>query len=306
MQHTTRDGRALHVHVDGPADAPLTVVLAHCWTSDLTSWGYQALDVRGALGDQVRVLRYDHRGHGRSDRIPEPEATVEHLAADLEELLETHAPAGNLVLGGHSIGGMTVLGLAERAPALFGADGRVKGVALVSTSGGGLDTVSLGLPAVTGDALRAQLPRVLATRARMLSRRQRRRHPLTETMIARRVLLGPGARRVDVRLAVNGMINTPAESMCGFYRDLMRHDRLDALTALDGVPVHVLVGSRDLLTPPEHAARLAEAVPGAQLTVAQGAGHYLPLERDFLVSEALVDLARRALSPVEHPTRAPV
>lgn len=305
MQHTTRDGRALHVHLDGPDDAPLTVVLAHCWTSDLTSWGHQTLDVRGALGDQVRVLRYDHRGHGRSDRVPEPEATVEHLAADLEELIEVHAPTGDLVLAGHSIGGMTILGLAERAPELFGADGRVKGVGLVSTSGGALDSVTLGLPSAAGEALRAQLPRVLATRARMLSRRQRRRHPLTETLIARRVLLGPGARRVDVRLAVNGMINTPAESMCGFYRDLMKHDRLEALSALAGVPVHVLVGSRDLLTPPEHARRLAEAVPGARLTVAPGAGHYLPLERDFLVSEALVDLARGALSPAEHPTRAP-
>ena len=59
MRHTTRDGRDLHVHVDGPDDAPLTVVLAHCWSSDLTTWGYQALDVRGALGDQVRVLRHD-------------------------------------------------------------------------------------------------------------------------------------------------------------------------------------------------------------------------------------------------------
>lgn len=302
MQHITADGRVLHVHVDGPADAPLTVLLAHCWASDLTTWGYQALDLRSALGDDVRVVRYDHRGHGRSDRVPEHEATIARLGTDLAEVIDAHAAAGPLVLAGHSLGGMTIMELAALRPELFGPEGRVRGVAFVATSGGGLDTVTLGLPAAAGELLRPQLPALLAARARMLSRRQRRRHPMTETLIARRFLLGPGARRVDVRQAVNGIINTSPESMCGFYRDLMRHDRLVGLRALAGTPTHVLVGSRDLLTPPAHAVRLAEAVPGARLSIIPGAGHYLPLERDHRVSEALADLARDAL---EHRRRSP-
>lgn len=76
--------------------------------------------------------------------------------------------------------------------------------------------------------------------------------------------------------------------MCGFFGDLMRHDRFEDLSALRGVPVHVLVGERDRLTPPAHARRLASALPSARLTVAPQAGHMLPLERDNLVSDALI------------------
>lgn len=300
MQHTTDDGRVLHVHLEGPpdsgSDTPLTVVLAHCWASDHTLWGYQALDLRGTFGSAIRVLRYDHRGHGRSDRVPESETRIERLGDDLAELIDAYAPTGDFVLAGHSLGGMTIMALAARRPELFGAEGRVRGVAFVATSSGQLDTVTLGLPAGAGDLLRPQLPTILAARARMLSRRQRRRHPVTETLIARKFLLAPGARRIDVRHAVNGLINTHPESMCGYYRDLMRHDRIDALAALADTPTHVLVGSKDLLTPPAHATRLAEAIPGCRLSIIPGAGHYLPLERDFVVSEALVDLVRDALA----------
>ena len=49
------------------------------------------------------------------------------------------------MLGGHSMGGMTVIALAEQRPELFGD--RIAGVALVGTSSGGLDAVTYGLPA---------------------------------------------------------------------------------------------------------------------------------------------------------------
>jgi pimeloyl-ACP methyl ester carboxylesterase len=75
----------------------------------------------------------------------------------------------------------------------------------------------------------------------------------------------------------------------------MRHDRVAALKVLDGIPTHVLVGSRDLLTPPQHARRIADTVGCAVLTVEPGAGHMLPLERDELVSSVLVRLVRSHL-----------
>ncbi|MBA3783820.1 MAG: alpha/beta hydrolase, partial [Nocardioides sp.] len=57
----------------------------------------------------------------------------------------------------------------------------------------------------------------------------------------------------------------------------------------------VLVGSEDLLTPLSHARRIAGSVRGARLVVAPGAGHMLPLERDRLVSDALIELVDAAL-----------
>ncbi len=72
----------------------------------------------------------------------------------------------------------------------------------------------------------------------------------------------------------------------------MRHERTRALKVLEGIPTQVLVGTRDVLTPPSHARRIAEHVEGAVLTVAPDAGHMLPLERDRLVTGVLVRLIR--------------
>ena len=52
----------------------------------------------------------------------------------------------------------------------------------------------------------------------------------------------------------------------------------------------MLVGDRDLLTPPEHARKLASHLPDARLIISPGAGHMLPLERDRHVSDMLCSL----------------
>lgn len=287
----THDGLRLHVRVDGPHDAPLTVLLAHCWTSDHDSWRYQLRDLRARFGDAVRVVSYDHRGHGASEGCPQEAATIDNLGRDLGDLVDLHAPSGTLVLAGHSLGGMTVMALAAQRPDLLTE--RAAGVLFVATSGGGLREVTLG-PPLLGERLRERIPAVLAVRSRMLSRRRRRRAPVLEAMVARRYLFGTDMRLRDHALAVEGIINTPAASMCGFFEDLMRHDRLPGLQVLKDLPVRVLVGSRDRLTPPEHARRLAAAIPGARLTVAPDAGHMLPLERDELVSSALIEMVEGA------------
>ena len=283
----THDGLTLHVRVDGPEHADLTVVLAHCWTSDHDSWRYQVRDLRAAFGGDVRIVSYDHRGHGASEETAEQAATVANLGRDLSGLIDAYAPKGELFLAGHSIGGMTIMALAEQRPELFAR--RVVGVLFVATSGGGLTGVTLGLPEF-GARAKAQIPRLLAVRSRMLSRRRRRRAPAIESLVARRFLFGDDMRLRDHMLTVEGIINTPAASMRGFYTDLMTHERHAFLHVLEGIPVHVLVGSEDRLTPVRHARQLAAAIPGAELTVAPGAGHMLPLERDDLVSATMVGM----------------
>ena len=140
--------------------------------------------------------------------------------------------------------------------------------------------------------MRAQIPRMLALRSRTLSRRARRRAPIVERLVMRRFVFGRPLRLADVALAVDGLISSPGDTVVGFYEDCMTHDRADALKVLDGIPTHVLVGTRDVLTPPSHARRIADHVEGAVLTVAPDAGHMLPLERDQLVSGVLIRLIR--------------
>jgi pimeloyl-ACP methyl ester carboxylesterase len=284
----------LAVTTYGPDDAPLTVFLAHCWTLNRSDWHYQVRDLLREFGTGIRIVTWDHRGHGESAPIARAEARIETLAADWSDLVDRLAPQGPLVLAGHSIGGMTLMALAERRPELFE---RVVGVVLVATSSGALDTVNLGLPEA-GRFVRSQIPRMLALRSRTLSRRARRRAPITETVVMRRFVFGRPMRLADAALAVEGLITCPGDTVVGYYEDCMRHERTEALEVLDRIPTHVLVGTRDVLTPPSHARRIAQRVQGAVLTVAPDAGHMLPLERDRLVTGALTRLIRPHVPPL--------
>jgi pimeloyl-ACP methyl ester carboxylesterase len=284
----TYDGLELDVRTYGPQDVPVTVVLAHCWTLNQDDWHYQVRDLQREFGHRVRIVTWDHRGHGGSESAQRGDCTIDNLARDMADVIATYAPTGRLVLAGHSIGGMTMMALAEQRPEVFD---RVAGVVFVSTSSGQLDTVTLGLPEM-GPFLRSQIPRMLALRSRTLTRRARRRAPIIERRVVRTFLFGEPMRLVDSALTIDGIINAPPATMRGFYEDCMRHDRAAGLEVLDGIPTQVLVGSRDLLTPPAHARRIADAVEGAVLTVAPGAGHMLPLERDELVSGVLIRLIR--------------
>ena len=284
----TFDGLELDVRTYGPEDVPVTVVLSHCWTLNQEDWHYQVRDLQREFGHAIRIVTWDHRGHGRSQEAPRRDCTIDNLARDMSDVIDAHAPRGKLVLAGHAIGGMTMMALTSHRPELFE---RVVGVAFVATSSGDLSTVTLGLPEM-GTFLRAQIPRMLALRSRTLSRKARRRAPIIERRIVRRFLFGHPMRLVDAALTIEGIINSSAATMVGFYQDCMDHDRADGLKVLDGIPTHVLVGTRDVLTPPTHARKLADAVEGAVLTVVPEAGHMLPLERDELVSGLLIRLVR--------------
>jgi pimeloyl-ACP methyl ester carboxylesterase len=284
----THDGLQLHVRAEGPVDAPVAVVLSHCWVSDHDAWRYQVRDLGARYGHDVRIVTYDHRGHGQSDPTTREAATIANLGRDLGEVIDALAPHGELVLAGHSIGGMTIMELAVQRPRLF-AD-RVRGICFVATSGGSLRTVTLGLPDV-GPWVKDKIPYVLAFRSRTLSRRQRLRAPIIESLVVRRFLFGDSMRLRDHMLLVEGLVNVPGSTMTGFFEDLMEHERHAHLEqVLDGIPTIVLVGERDLLTPPAHARDLANAIPGARLITSPGAGHMLPLERDRHVSDMLEQL----------------
>lgn len=289
----SEDGLRIHVTLRGRDDAPLTVLLSHCWTAEESDWHYQVSDLLGRYGHDIRIITWDHRGHGRSDRASEATCTIPHLARDLGLVVDTYAPEGPLVVAGHSVGGMAITAVPEERPDLMP---RVAGALFVSTTSGELGKVTLGLPAAAGHLLRDQLPFILANRSRMLSLSRRERFPVIERQIAKRFLFGSPARPRDVGHVVDQLIHAWPETMSGFFRDMMEHDRIGNLAAFDDIPTTVLVGSRDLLTPPEHAGKIAQGIRGARLLVAPDAGHYLPFERRALVTDELCALVDRALA----------
>lgn len=302
-RRTTRiaadDGTELHVEEYGDVEAPVTVVLTHGYTLDRRSWRRQLSDLPAALGSPVRILAYDHRGHGRSDPVPREAATVVHLGDDLAAVLRACVPDGPVVLAGHSMGGMTIMSLAERHPRLFAE--RVAGVAFVSTSCGGLAELTFGLPRPVARLLRrlegtgGHLRRRTATHP---SARGGRRTPRTPTALLRLgvrwLLFGRAVVREHVDLIAASVAATPPDTVHGFRAALEDHERHAALSVCRTVPVVVLCGARDRLLPPSHSRVIADALPASRHVLCPDAGHMLPLERPDEVTRHLAALVRAA------------
>jgi pimeloyl-ACP methyl ester carboxylesterase len=293
----TGDGALIHAVVDGSDDAPVTLVLAHGWTLAQASWDDVAhlLTPEVAAGE-LRLIRYDQRGHGRSTwRSPThpryasevAELSIDQLGADLGDLLDQLVPTGPVVLGGHSMGGMTIMCLAAARPELF--TDRVRGVALVSTSAGDL--------APSGEKLTERLqlrlgPGIVTAAiggARLVERFRRLLPPAhpRHRKIVRELLYGADATDEMVIAGAEIMHASTVRSFAAFYPALGEHDKRTELEALTGVRVEVLVGDSDKLTPERHSRQLAEALPDAALHVAARTGHMLVQERPRLVADAI-------------------
>ncbi|MFL6112348.1 MAG: alpha/beta fold hydrolase, partial [Catenulispora sp.] len=266
------DGAEIHVEEDGAPDAPVTVVLIHGWTLSGRAWRAQAewlsrsersaeptlvenealsrCEVRNAAASgAVRVLRYDQRGHGFSTRggawhegVAHPAAarfgpgpSIDQLGRDLAAVLDRLVPAGPVVLAGHSMGGMTIMALAEQRPELFG--GTVTGVLLANTSSGALDRLTLGFPELLAKPVRAGLVKALRGIAARPDRADAvRARQATGTRLAvaqtRWLLFGRRAPRPAI-VECNEIIKScPSATMAGFFPALMVHDKRAALKAL--------------------------------------------------------------------------
>lgn len=288
----TADDALIHALVDGSDDAPVTLVLAHGWTLAQAAWDDVAelLRPRVAAGE-LRLIRYDQRGHGRStwgryaDDVAE--LSIDQLGSDLGDLLDQLAPTGPVVLGGHSMGGMTIMCLAAARPELFGD--RVRGVALVSTAAGDLAPAGESL----AERLQLKLAPGLVTAAiggaRAIERLRQLlppSHPRHRKMV-RELLYGADATDEMVVAGAEIMHASTVRAFAAFYPALGEHDKRDELKALADVPVEILVGDSDKLTPLRHSRHMAEILPRGELHVAERTGHMLLQERAQLTADAI-------------------
>ena len=291
---TTDDGAPLHVEVDDAPRAAATVVLVHGFTASLEEFALQRETLRG----RARVVLYDQRGHGRSGWGDVRNATIDQLGRDLSAVLDRHARTGPVVLLGHSMGGMTIMALARQRPELFGD--RVKGVFLLATSAGDLVTGGLpGLVARVGKRLHL-LPLWLwwLRFNAPLIERLRPRGTRAGYLYIRHYLFGRDDADPQLVRAVQDLLEqTPLTITSAFYPSFLEHDETAALPVLRAVPVTVLCGDSDRLTPVSHSRRMAEAIgPGAELVVVPGAGHSVNITRQQVVDDAVLRLLDRAVA----------
>jgi pimeloyl-ACP methyl ester carboxylesterase len=296
---TADDGVELHVEVDGPtADGPrgrrrppVTVVFCHGLALNQHSWHHQRRD----LSDLGRLVFWDQRGHGRSGRGPAEHANIDQLGHDLLAVIEATAPTGPVVLVGHSMGGMTIMAMADQHPELFGD--RVIGVALIATSPGRLAEVTFGVPAAAGRALRRVAPGALAAlnRRPALVARGRRLGSDLEFVLTKRYSFGTDVPPSLVRFVQEMHDSTPLDVLAELFPAFDAHDKLAALEVLNGVETLIMGGDADLMTPADHSREMVERVPGAELAILPDAGHLVMLEHHDVVTDHLRSLIERAL-----------
>src|SRR5699024_6713555 len=249
----TPDGAGLRVVESGPTDAAATLVLVHGWTQDDRTWDAVRSELAArfpAVTAELRVLRYDLRGHGGSDPAGAGTATIEQLADDLAGVLRSRAPSGPVVLVGHSMGGMTIMTLVARHPGLVRE--RVAGAVFVATACDGMDHITLGLPGAAGRAAGRAARRMGNSLTRMLRERVPLRPALARSG-ARALVFGKRPDSDDVALVPAQLIQPTPADLGPFQQSSATHDQRAALTRLREMPTAALAGERDRLCPTERA-----------------------------------------------------
>jgi pimeloyl-ACP methyl ester carboxylesterase len=283
------DGTEIAVEILGDGHPGPTLVFAHGWTFSSRSWHYQRM-----LAERYRLVLMDHRDHGESGRGPREHRTVDQAGRDLHAVLRATCADRDVVLVGHSMGGMTVMALAAEHPELFGGNtGQVKAVALVDTSAARDQRDAFGLRGPLATAFTknwtTQLALMVADPAK--AEKARRSGSRISVAVSRFLNFGVKPDRRLTRFTEAMSAATPAEVVGDFWLTLDAHDKRTALATLGEVPTLVVVGDRDRLTPPAHARAIAAAVPGAKLLEVRGAGHVPMLEQPEVVNAALRELA---------------
>ncbi len=293
MRVPSDDGTELAVEILGDNHPGPTLVFLHGWTFSSRSWHYQRM-----LAERHRLVLMDHRDHGESGTGPREHRTIEQVGRDLYAVLQATCSGRDVVLVGHSMGGMTIMALAAEHADLFGS--QVKGVALLDTSAKRPEEHTFGLRGPLATLFLKQWSSSLALMVSDPEKAERARRSGSAVSVWLSGFLNLH-RKSDKRLArfTEAMsAATKAQVVGDFWVDLDVHDKLKALEALADVPTLVIVGVADRLTPVSDSRIIAAAVPGSRLLELDRAGHCAMLERPEAVNAALLDLAAKAQLPV--------
>jgi pimeloyl-ACP methyl ester carboxylesterase len=291
------DGVRLWVEVEDPPPGAnardVTVVFSPGFMLNMDAWHFQHRDLR----DLGRLVFFDHRSHGRSERAPKETSTIEQLARDLERVLDAVAPEGPVVLVGHSLGGMVLMAFADAYPEEFGS--RVVGTALLCTSPGQLAQITLGLPATLVRLLRPHAPRMVDTLARRRDFVEYGRKAGSDLAYVLTKRMAFGSRKVSpavARFASEMLAQTPVDVFAEFFPEFDRHDKEAAVPVFRRCPTLIMAGEDDVVTPADHSRAMAAVLSDAELVVLPDCGHLIQLEYPDVVNDAIRRLVDRALS----------
>jgi pimeloyl-ACP methyl ester carboxylesterase len=290
---TTTEGVPLSVRDWGPRSADHTVVLLHGFCLNKESWNIQVAQLIRRWGNNIRIISYDHRGHGDSGSASMHTYRIDRLADDLAEVLVALGITGSLTLVGHSMGGMTALaylGLPIRRRPI-----EPESLVLVATAAGNLGSHGFGrllstpmtsmLYHLVHHMPRTGIDEVIQFLARPVS-----------AALTRHGGYGDVAPKSLVEMSATAINATPSTTKVGFLRGLKEYDCSETLSVITAKTT-IISGGADKLTPMRHARELADGIPGATHIHRPTAGHTLLHEVPQVVTEA-ISAAIAAGSPV--------
>ena len=266
VHHVPLAGAApLAVHTAG-AGTPL--VLLHGFPLDHGMWAGQA-----ALAEHLRIIAPDLRGFGGSTTgLP---ASMAELADEVVALLDALHITGPAVVCGLSMGGYVAQHVAARHPE------RVAALVLCDTR------------------READTPEARAARADRAAKVGRLGQAIVADAMIPRLLAPPDPRGVARRAEIEDLLRRTilAQGVPAIQAALTalgaRPDMTDAMRRVR-VPVLLVVGAEDAITPPACMQAAEQVFPTARLLVVPGAGHMTPLEAPQTFNAAVLEFLREA------------
>ncbi|WP_298816196.1 alpha/beta fold hydrolase [Chloroflexus sp.] len=238
------------------------VVLLHAFPLSAALWRAQLT----TLSDRFRMIAPDLRGFGGSALTPAPQS-LDDYADDVIALLDALG-IGQAIFAGLSMGGYIAFALWRKAPERF------SGLLLADTR-------------ATADSEEARATR--AANAELVLQEG-------SAALAERLLPNLVAPQVSPALLAElkaiAAANPPAAIAAALHAMAARPDSTPLLNQIR-VPVTVVVGDEDRLTPPAEARVLHEGIAGSRLVVIPGAGHLSAIERPAEFNLALTELVMR-------------
>ena len=240
----------------GPEAAPVLLMGSSLGTS-MDMWDSQL-----ALAERLRIVRFDHRGHGRSP-VPRGPYEIADLGRDVIELMDA-LEIERASYCGLSIGGMVGIWLGANAPE------RIERLVLICTSA--------HLPPAEGWAERAAKVRAAGTVG-----------VVADAVVARWLTPAYAEEHPELVAELRAMlVATDPEgyaSACGAIERMDLRDQLGRIAA----PTLVISGSGDEATPPEHQELIAASIPGGRLETVDPAAHLAAVERPARVNELIAN-----------------
>ncbi|MEM8696835.1 MAG: alpha/beta hydrolase [Pseudomonadota bacterium] len=240
------DGAQIRVREEGPADAPV-IVLLHGFTMSLESWDGWA----ERLSNDYRVIRYDLLGHGLTGPDPRTRYAPDERVEVLGQLLDAIG-VERATLGGNSFGGLVAWRFAAANPE------RVERLILVDSGAYSIYGVTEN-PVPVPDAMRGYL---LAA-------------PLAGVQASATQIFADPSRLPDGRIEqIQRMMAQPGngEAFIGHLEEFVLPDP-DADLARIAAPTLILWGEEDRVIPLDHARRIEAAISDTRLITYPGVGH---------------------------------